>query len=49
MRLAWDIAFDLEYLHGLTALAITPFPVVADERMPTQIQVGINGYITDCP
>lgn len=44
MRLAWDIAFDLEYLHGLTALAITPFPVVADERMPTQIQVGINGY-----
>jgi len=44
MRLAWDIAFDLEFLQGLRAAAITPFPVIADDRMPTQIQVAINSY-----
>ena len=44
MRLAYDIAFDLEYLWGLRALAVTPYPVVADEAAPTQIQVNINSY-----
>jgi len=44
MRLAWDIAFDLEYLWGLQAVAVTPFPVVPDERAPTQIQNDINSF-----
>ena len=44
MWLAWDIAFDLEYLWGLKALAVTPFPVVPDERAPTQIQNDINSF-----
>jgi glycosyl transferase family 25 len=44
MRLAWDIAFDLEYFWGLKALAVTPFPVVPDERAPTQIQNDINSF-----
>lgn len=44
MRLAWDIAFDLEYLWGLRALAVTPFPVVPDERAVTQIQNDINSF-----
>lgn len=44
MRLAWDIAFDLEYLWGLKALAVTPFPVVPDEAAPTQIQNNINSF-----
>ncbi|MFM7107705.1 MAG: glycosyltransferase family 25 protein [Planctomycetaceae bacterium] len=42
MRLAWDIAFDLEYLWGLRAVAVTPYPVVADAEAPTQIQIGIH-------
>lgn len=42
MRLAYDIAFDLEYLWGLRAVAITPYPVTADETAPTQIQLNIN-------
>jgi glycosyl transferase family 25 len=44
MRLAYDIAFDLEYLVGLKALAVTPCPVVADEGSPTQIQFGSAQY-----
>ena len=44
MRLAWDIAFDLEYFWGLKALAVTPFPVVPDERAPTQFQSDINSF-----
>lgn len=44
MWLAWDIAFDLEYFWGLRALAVTPFPVVPDERAPTQIQNDINSF-----
>jgi glycosyl transferase family 25 len=44
MRLAYDIAFDLEYLWGLRAVAITPYPVTADEAAPTQIQLNINAY-----
>ena len=44
MRLAWDIAFDLEYLQGLKALAVTPFPVLPDAHAATQIQIDINSY-----
>jgi glycosyl transferase family 25 len=44
MRLAYDIAFDLEYLHGLTALAVTPYPVDQSGPAPTQIQIDINDY-----
>jgi len=44
MQLAWDIAFDIEYFWGLKALAVTPFPVVPDERLPTQIQNDINSF-----
>jgi len=44
MRLAYDIAFDLEYLHGLTALAVTPYPVDQRGPAPTQIQIGIQNY-----
>ena len=44
MRLAWDIAFDLEYLWGLKALAVAPYPVVPDEGAPTQIQNDINSF-----
>lgn len=44
MRLACDIAFDLEYLWGLRAVAITPYPVIADRAAPTQIQMNINAY-----
>lgn len=44
MRLAYDIAFDLEYLWGLRALAVTPYPVVADAAAPTQIQFDIASY-----
>lgn len=44
MRLAYDIAFDVEFFFGLKALAVTPCPVVADETSPTQIQVGIQSF-----
>jgi len=44
MRLAYDIAFDVEYLWGLRAVAVTPHPITADETAPTQIQTNINSY-----
>lgn len=44
MRMAYDIAFDLEFLWGLRAMAVTPYPVVPDAAAPTQIQVAINSY-----
>lgn len=44
MCMAYDIAYDLEYLWGLRALAVTPYPIVADEAAPSQIQVNINSY-----
>lgn len=44
MRLAYDIAFDLEFVAGLKALAVTPFPVVSDERDVTQIQINIRKH-----
>lgn len=44
MQMAYDIAFDIEYLWGLRAVAITPYPVTADDTAPTQIQMNINSY-----
>lgn len=37
MRLSWDIAFDLEYLHGLRAAYVVPVPV--DQRNEAQSQI----------
>lgn len=41
MRMAYDIAFDLEHFFGLKALAVTPLPVSQDSGFQTQIQVNI--------
>lgn len=38
MRLAWDIAFDLEFLHGLKAAFVVPPPVDQNTGKETQIQ-----------
>lgn len=38
MRMAYDIAFDLEYLWGLHAAFVTPVPVNQKSAHPTQIQ-----------
>lgn len=42
MTLAYDIAFDLEHLFGLKALAVTPMPVNQVSDFTTQIQIGIR-------
>jgi glycosyl transferase family 25 len=42
MRLAYDIAFDLEYLMGLKALGADPLPVVQTTGFDTQIQTTIR-------
>ncbi|MCF3973882.1 glycosyltransferase family 25 protein [Paracoccus salsus] len=41
MRLAFDIAFDLEYLHGLRAAFVEPLPASQISSHPTQIQSGV--------
>ncbi|PKP70053.1 MAG: glycosyl transferase [Alphaproteobacteria bacterium HGW-Alphaproteobacteria-4] len=38
MRLAWDIAFDLEYLAGLRAAFVVPVPVNQHTESVSQIQ-----------
>ncbi|MBW6506669.1 MAG: glycosyltransferase family 25 protein [Rhodobacteraceae bacterium] len=38
MRLAWDIAFDLEYLAGLRAAFVVPVPVSQHSEPVSQIQ-----------
>lgn len=38
MRLAWDIAFDLEFLAGLRACFVEPLPASQISAHPTQIQ-----------
>lgn len=38
MRLAWDIAFDLEWLLGFKTLGIYPLPVHQNTAFETQIQ-----------
>lgn len=44
MRLAWDIAFDLEYLDGLRAAFVDPLPASQRSDHPTQIQAGLQAY-----
>ncbi|MCG6112354.1 MAG: glycosyltransferase family 25 protein [Paracoccus sp.] len=44
MRLAWDIAFDLEYLDGLRAAFVDPLPASQRSDHPTQIQAGLRAY-----
>lgn len=38
MRLAWDIAFDLEWLLGFKTLGVYPLPVQQNTEFETQIQ-----------
>jgi glycosyl transferase, family 25 len=38
MRLAWDIAYDLEYLWGQRAAFVSPVPVDQNTGLATQIQ-----------
>lgn len=42
MRLAFDIAFDLEYLHGLRACFVDPLPATQRSDHMTQIQSTIR-------
>lgn len=44
MRLAYDIAFDLEYLGGLKACFIDPVPVSQREERVSQIQNNLRAY-----
>lgn len=44
MRLAYDIAFDLEYLDGLDAAFIIPLPASQESDHETQIQMNIQDY-----
>lgn len=43
MRLAWDIAFDLEWLLGFKTLGIHPMPVEQNAGFDTQIQQDLQG------
>jgi glycosyl transferase family 25 len=57
MRLAWDIAFDLEWLLGFKTLAIYPMPINQHSDFESQIQndlqkikiKGIFKYVTVLP
>lgn len=57
MRLAWDIAFDLEWLLGFKTLGVFPLPINQESDFETQIQqdlqkIKIRGggkYITVLP
>lgn len=44
MRLAWDIAFDLEYLAGLRAAFVVPLVASQKSDHQTQIQSGAAAY-----
>ena len=41
MRLAWDIAFDLEWLIGFKTLGIHPMPIRQNDGFETQIQMDL--------
>ncbi len=41
MRLAYDIAFDLEYFYGLRALAVLPVPIRQKTGFKSQIQADV--------
>lgn len=57
MRLAWDIAFDLEWFFGFKTLGVFPMPANQKSNFETQIQQDINkikikkiqNYITVIP
>ena len=57
MRLAWDIAFDLEWFMGFKTLGIFPMPISQKSDFETQIQQdlylikikGLGKYITVFP
>ncbi len=38
MRLAWDIAFDLEWLMGFKTLGVAPLPIRQNDGFESQIQ-----------
>ena len=42
MRLAWDIAFDLEWFLGFKTLGIFPMPINQESDFDTQIQQDLN-------
>jgi len=42
MRLAWDIAFDLEWFLGFKTLGISPMPITQESDFETQIQQDLN-------
>lgn len=44
IRMAWDYAFDLEYLAGLRASFVTPIPCDQNTGMPTQIQINLKAF-----
>ncbi|TRW94878.1 glycosyltransferase family 25 protein [Paracoccus sp. M683] len=44
MRLAWDIAFDLEYMAGLRAAFVAPLVASQRSEHETQIQAGLSIY-----
>ncbi|WP_457938833.1 glycosyltransferase family 25 protein [Mesorhizobium sp. 10J20-29] len=44
MRMAWDIAFDTEYLMGLRSVFLLPLPVNQVTDIATQIQVNHRKY-----
>ncbi len=44
IRMAWDYAFDLEYLAGLRASFVTPIPCNQNTGMPTQIQINLKAF-----
>jgi glycosyl transferase, family 25 len=57
MRLAWDIAFDLEWFLGFKTLGIFPMPISQESDFETQIQQdlarikikGLGKYLTVFP
>jgi glycosyl transferase family 25 len=57
MRLAWDVAFDLEWFLGFKTLGVSPMPITQDSDFETQIQQdlyqikikGLKKYITVFP
>ena len=42
MRLAWDIAFDLEWFLGFKTLGISPMPISQESNFETQIQQDLS-------
>lgn len=44
IKLAWDIAFDLEFLYGLKATFVEPPPVDQQTDLETQIQIDMNHH-----